>query len=195
MLVITFELELFQNLGDVPFLFFLALDLVEHESAQTQVADEQDETDEPSSDHRRGRDFTRPSPPHHHPGATLVERCFFFNRFGLVFSSKNGARTLRQKRSRPVSTRNINRVDRDTRYHEATKTTRSTAEIHSSRVSRKEEKNEKIFRRKNAFFCGGGGDGGVDRVTCGVRTNTLFWESLRAATTGATRGMMPADPR
>lgn len=54
---LTFELESFQNLQVVPFLFLLAFDLVEHESAQAQVAHKNDETDEPSSDHcfrRRG---------------------------------------------------------------------------------------------------------------------------------------------
>lgn len=48
---LTFELESFQNLQVVPLFFFLALDPVEHERAQAQVAHENDETHEPSANH------------------------------------------------------------------------------------------------------------------------------------------------
>lgn len=48
---LTFEFEPFQHFQVVPFLLFLAFDPVKYERAEAQVADEHDETDEPSSDH------------------------------------------------------------------------------------------------------------------------------------------------
>lgn len=48
---LTFEFEPFQNLQVMSFFFFLALDPVEHERAQAQVAHEYSEPNEPSADH------------------------------------------------------------------------------------------------------------------------------------------------
>jgi len=48
---LTFELESFDNVQGVLKLLFLALDPVEHERAQAQIAHEHDESDEPSADH------------------------------------------------------------------------------------------------------------------------------------------------
>lgn len=48
---LTFELEPFQNLQVVPLFFFLALDPVEHERAQAQVAHKHGEPNEPPADH------------------------------------------------------------------------------------------------------------------------------------------------
>lgn len=48
---LTFELESFDNVQGMLKLLFLALDPVEHESTQAQVAHEHDESDEPSADH------------------------------------------------------------------------------------------------------------------------------------------------
>lgn len=48
---LTFELESFDNFQGVLELLFLALDPVEHERAQAQIAHKHDESDEPSADH------------------------------------------------------------------------------------------------------------------------------------------------